>query len=216
MKVCLFYDCETTGLPLFKEPSDHPDQPHIVQLAAALVDLDTRKQLAGFDVIVHPSDWKIPKEVSDIHGITDELARDVGIREELAVDMLLDLHYARSLPRRIAHNESFDARIIRIALKRIHDRRPENAGLVIPISDEWKGRAAECTMRMATPILNLPPTDAMLAAGRRHAKSPNLGEAYEFFTGKALENAHNAMADVQACIAVYFAILDRAEARVAA
>lgn len=31
-------DCETTGLPLFKEPSEDPRQPHIVELAAMLID----------------------------------------------------------------------------------------------------------------------------------------------------------------------------------
>jgi hypothetical protein len=34
MKPLMPYDTETTGLPLFEQPSDHPDQPHIVQLAA--------------------------------------------------------------------------------------------------------------------------------------------------------------------------------------
>ena len=29
----LMFDTETTGLPLWKDPSDHPDQPHLVQLA---------------------------------------------------------------------------------------------------------------------------------------------------------------------------------------
>lgn len=28
MKLALFYDTETTGLPLFSEPSEHPGQPH--------------------------------------------------------------------------------------------------------------------------------------------------------------------------------------------
>ena len=50
----------------------------------------------------------------------------------------------------------------------------------------------------------------MLAAGRRHAKSPNLGEAYEFFTGRKLVNAHDAAVDVAACKAVYLALKERA------
>jgi len=54
MNIALAFDTETTGLPLFKEPSEHPDQPHIVQLAAVLVDLDTRRELASMDVIVKP------------------------------------------------------------------------------------------------------------------------------------------------------------------
>lgn len=192
----LFYDTETTGLPLFSEPSEDPRQPHIVQLAAALVDLDTRKTIASMDVIVRPSGWQIPTEVSAIHGIITEHACDVGISELLAVEMLLDLWNRRT---RIAHNESFDARIIRIALHRLSTR----VGFT---PDEWKAGAAECTQQLATPILQLPPTAKMRAVGRNHFKSANLAEAYQHFTGKPLENAHTALADVQACQAVYFAI----------
>ena len=47
MNTAIFFDTETTGLPLFKEHSEHPSQPHIVQLAACLVDLDTRKTIAA-------------------------------------------------------------------------------------------------------------------------------------------------------------------------
>lgn len=38
MNPALFFDTETTGLPLFEQPSEDPRQPHIVQLAACLVD----------------------------------------------------------------------------------------------------------------------------------------------------------------------------------
>src|SRR3546814_8588471 len=51
----------------------------------------------------------------------------------------------------------------------------------------------------------------MLAVGRTHHKNPNLGEAYEFFTGEKLQNAHSAMADVLGCIAVYFGVKDKSE-----
>lgn len=194
--LALFYDTETTGLPLFHEPSEDPRQPHIVQLAAALVDLQTRQIVSSMDVIVYPDGWEIPAEVSELHGVTTEYARQVGIGETLALNMFLGLHCGRP---RIAHNEQFDARIIRIALKRY-------PGLSDP--EVWKGGASECTQRLSTPILKLPPTPKMLAAGRNHAKSANLGEAYKHFVGKELLGAHNALVDVHACIAVYFAIRD--------
>ena len=46
------------------------------------------------------------------------------------------------------------------------------------------------------------------AAGRNHPKTPNLGEAYRFFTGCELQGAHSALVDVDACLAVYWAIRD--------
>ena len=201
MNLALVYDCETSGLPLFTEPSDHPAQPHIVQLAACLVDLPSRRTIASMDVIVHPDGWTIPDQVAAIHGITTEHALDVGIPEAQAVDMFMSLWRGRT---RIAHNESFDARILRIALKRYVD--PRDPGLVIAPSDDCKASRAECTQVLATPILKLPPTAKMRAAGRNHFKSASLGEAYRHFTGRELQNAHSAMADVQGCMEVYFAI----------
>ena len=43
MKKILFYDTETTGLPLWSQPSEHPDQPRVVQLAALLCDEEPEK-----------------------------------------------------------------------------------------------------------------------------------------------------------------------------
>ena len=52
MNLKIFYDTETQGLPDFKAPSDAEHQPHIVQIACALVDCDARKTVASMDVIV--------------------------------------------------------------------------------------------------------------------------------------------------------------------
>lgn len=197
--LAIFYDFETSGLPLFDQPSDDPGQPHIVQVGAQLVNLDTRVVVQSLDVIVRPNGWSIPDEVSAIHGITTEMAMDLGVSEELAAEMLLEL-WKPSAPRlRIGHNEPFDARIMRIALKRFFDD---------PTADGWKAGSAQCTQKLSTPILKLPPTEKMRAAGRGHYKSANLREAYEFFTGQKLTGAHNAMVDVDGCKTVYFAIQD--------
>lgn len=196
MNTALFYDTETTGLPLFNEPSEDPRQPHIVQLGACLVDLDSRKTLATLDVIVKPAGWVIPDDIAAIHGITTEHATRVGVPEELAVELLMELARGQL---RIAHNESFDQRIVRIACKRYFDESTV---------EEWKAGTAKCTASLATPIMKLPPTERMLAAGRRHPKTPNLGEAYRFFTGRELEGAHSALVDVRACRDVFFAITD--------
>jgi DNA polymerase III subunit epsilon len=199
------YDSETTGLPLWKLPSEHPDQPHIVQLAACLFDVDTRKVLSTLDVMVRPDGWLIPDEVSAIHGITTEMAADLGVPESLAVEMLLDLVGDRT---RIGHNEPFDARMVRIACMRHFE--PSQA-------DAWKEGDAECTQKMATPILRIPPTDRMKAAGFTKFKTANLREAVLHFTGKPLENAHSALADVHGCMSVWFAIKDlQAQERAAA
>lgn len=195
MKLALFYDTETSGLPLFSEPSEDPRQPHIVQLAAQLVDLETRRAVAGIDMIVRPDGWTIPDEVAAIHGITTELASLVGAQASIVIGAFMELWEASDL--RIAHNEQFDARMLRIALMR-HDSAEQ--------ADLWKAGPAECTARLSTPICKLPPTAKMVAARRTHFKTPNLGEAYRHFTGQELVGAHGASVDTQACMAVYFAI----------
>lgn len=199
MNTVLFFDTETTGLPLFKEPSEDPRQPHIVQLGALLVDTDTRKVLSSLDLIIRPDGWTISDEVAAIHGITTEKAAAVGVDESLAVELLLDLHSRAGL--RVAHNEAFDARIVRIALMRFF--APKEA-------DAWKEAPAECTADQATPIMAMPPTEKMVRAGFKHHKKPNLREAYRHFIGQDLENAHSAMADTKACAAIWFAMREPA------
>lgn len=200
MRTALFYDAETTGLPLFKEPSSHPDQPHIVQLAAFLVDLDTRETLSSMDVIVRPEGWTIPDDMTAIHGISTQKALDFGVPEAQAVDMLLALHSNATV--RIGHNEPFDARMVRIGAKRFIDPRDPDEDL--PMSDEWKAGAAECTARLATPICKLPPTAKM----RGGNKTPTLLEAYQHFFGQDFPGQHTARGDALACMRVYFAIQD--------
>lgn len=171
---------------MFKEPSEHPDQPHIVQLAACLVDLDTRNTIASMDVIVKPDGWTISDEVAAIHGITTEHALDVGISATVALEMFMQLWSDRL---RIGHNQSFDARIIRIAQMR-HNFSPE-------LQEVWKAGQSECTCYMARPYTKL-----------EKNKLPKLSEAYQHFSGQPLVGAHSAMVDVQGCMAVYFAIQD--------
>lgn len=194
MTFALFYDTETTGLPLFDQPSDDPRQPHIVQLAAVMVELETKKPVQSMNVIIRPDSWDIPEEVSRIHGITKDVAFMVGVPELSAISMFCFMF--ANCQTRIGHNEKFDARIIRIALKRYPVMDP----------DMWKAATSECTQRLSTQIMQMAPTDKMMAAGRFHTKSPKLSEAYLHFTGKSLEGAHNALVDVKACMAVYFAI----------
>lgn len=197
MPLALFYDTETTGLPLFKEPSDDPGQPHIVQVAAALVDVQSRMTLASFDLTICPDGWEIPEEVTAIHGVSTEHAKSVGVPESVAVNMLLALWEKSDF--RIAHNQQFDQRIIRIGLKRFStDDQVER----------WSNGAVECTALMSTAHCKLPPTDKMKAAGRNNHKMPKLIEAYQHFFGEEFDGQHTAVGDVIACTHVYFAIQD--------
>ncbi|MEE9223071.1 MAG: 3'-5' exonuclease [Nitrosomonadaceae bacterium] len=186
MSQILFFDSETNGKPVWKIPSNRKEQPHIVQLAAILCDEESREVIETMDVIVKPDGWEITEETVKIHGITQEHALEVGITEIEALQMFLKLWYQCDL--RVAHSTTFDNRIIRIALKRyMRDL----------IKDEvWKDRDLYyCTLQKSKKIMG--------------GKSGHtLAEAYLHFTGKVLEDAHNALADTQACMEIYFAIQD--------
>lgn len=197
MNLVLAYDTETTGLPDFKAPSESAHQPHIVQLGAVLIDLDSRKTISSMDVIIRPDGWVIPDEVAAVHGITTEHALAVGIPERTALEMFMTLWDGRQL---LGHNESFDRRILRIAQHRFA------ASVTDEQRDAWKACNAHCTQLLSTPILKLPPTAKMLRAGFTKNKSANLREAYEFFMGTPLADAHSAMADCRAALDVFFAI----------
>lgn len=189
MQRAIFFDTETQHLPLFKEPSEHPEQPHIVQLAARLVELDTRKLISSMDVIIRPDGWTIPAETTAIHGITTEHALDVGVPEVLAVQMLLALWERADF--KVAHNESFDTRIVRIAQLR------NPAAFSEAQAEAWKAAPANCTCYMARPHTKLDKN-----------KLPKLGEAYRHFFGIDFPDQHTAMGDTLACEAVFFAIRD--------
>lgn len=189
----LFYDFETTGLPDWSKPSDGAQQPHIVQVAAILADGETGDTICAIDLIARPEGWEIPEKASAIHGITTLMAGHTGMPEKMLVRALWYLWLNSSL--RVGHNESFDARIMRIALLRHADRAK---------SDRWKLGKRYCTCDGATPLVKAPPTEKMIAAGRgKQYKRANLGEAYMAATGKELVGAHSAMPDVLACKAVY-------------
>lgn len=184
MKLVLPFDAETTGMVDWQKPSGSEQQPHMVQLAAILVDDETGKIARQFEVIIKPDGWVIPDKMTDIHGVTTEMAMDVGIPEVEALEMFLDFYGQSYL--RIAHNTTFDNRIIRIALKRY---MPD----LIP-DEVWKDRDLYfCTLQRAKKIMG--------------GKSGHtLEEAYKHFTGKVLENAHTALADARACMEIYFAM----------
>ena len=187
-KLLLFYDTETTGLPLWGEPSEDPRQPHIVQLSALLVEEDNRQVVDELDVLVKPEGWTIPEDVVTIHGITTEHALEHGIPEREALARFLALHELAD--ERIGHVESFDMRIVRIALKRYRDDAA---------ADHWKTQRSQCTAKLAKAVLGM-------------HKLPKLTEAHKQLTGKPMSGAHSATGDTRACLTVFFACKDAAVA----
>jgi DNA polymerase-3 subunit epsilon len=179
--VILIFDVETDGLIVKGRPP-----PNIVQLAAILLN-ESGIERASLSLIIRPDGYQIPTKVSDIHKITTEIAEACGVPLIVALGMLSNL--IKLADTHIAHNAAFDAEVVAAAFGRVSRPMP-------PLS-------ISCTKELATPILKLPPTAKMLAAGFNRAKAPTLSECVRHFFNEDLEGAHDAMVDVRACARVY-------------
>lgn len=192
----LFFDTETTGFPNPTLSAADSLQPHCVQLAAILAEEDGTER-ASLNLIIKPDGWSIPEAASSIHGITGEVATAYGIRETVAAAAFYDLMQQADLL--VAHNIKFDAQII--------------GTMFVRAKRDWRVLdARHCTMIQATPIVNLPPTDRMIAAGFNKPKAPKLSECVSHFFGEDLEGAHDALVDVRACARIFFHMRDEVPA----
>ena len=162
---------------------------------------DDGTEIACVNLTVRPDGWKIPPEATSAHGITTERALQIGVPLTLVVACFTNLRaIATEL---VAHNIDFDQRIMRYAMARVKamtGKAPAHSG---------PGKIT-CTLRMATPIVNLPPTPKMVAAGFNKPKPPQLGECYQHFFGEKLQGAHDALVDVRACKRIHRHMLNLA------
>lgn len=178
----LFFDTETTGLANFKLAPHHQDNPRLVQLAALLVS-DAGDEIVSLNAIIRPDGFEIPKESSDIHGITTEIANKKGILLRHALEIFTGISsYCDTL---VGHNIAYDKFILGGELSRV------NRTTTI-LCD----KKSYCTMLESTKILKIP-------SPRVGYKWPKLQEAYKFFFNEEFEGAHDAMADIRATKRVY-------------
>lgn len=187
------YDTETTGLNQKHLPAGHPDQPYLVQLGCLLVS-DTGREVCSADLIVRPQGWTVPEGAARIHGITTEIAAEVGVPVATALSVFAQLR--QNAQEVVAFNEEFDSFIIRTAFARF-GKNPSHRG-----PDK-----ITCAMKLASDIMRLPPTARMRAAGFDKHKPPNLQEAYKHFVdSKGFDGAHSAVVDCRATAEVLLAI----------
>lgn len=183
----LVFDTETTGFPPRGEfDPDNPKNPQLVEIAAALYRFDDEapKLQGGFSAIIKPDGYEIPEKAASIHGISTERAERYGVDIKLAVKMFNAL--AERAEMKVAHNIDFDLKIMQAAYAR--------AGL----EPDWPD-SSYCTMAASTPLCRLP--------GRfDDYKWPKLQEAHVHFFGEEFDGAHSALADVEACARVFFAL----------
>lgn len=173
-------DTETTGKYNFKLPPEHPSQPKVCEVAVIIADENLRP-VNILNTLLRPDNWIIPEEAQQIHGITQEMCHKYGLPIELVKFQVEEM--LKSVDSLVAHNADFDTAMLGTWWTETS-----------PIQ-RFKERTL-CTMRLSTTLLNLP--------GRYGSpKWPTLAEAYKFFTGKELTNAHRALDDALACLEIY-------------
>lgn len=187
----LVFDTETTGLVDSKKLPSHPSQPHLVQLCCLLYDEydELRSQCAL--IVKPPEGVLIPKEATDVHGITTEMANDLGVPLSVAVAVYTNMRAQVDI--QVAHNIEFDVIVMNAALHRLQ-AKPRHPGPAKRF----------CTMRELATTVNLPPTPKMVAAGFKKNKPPNLSEAIMHCFGETLEGAHDALIDAAGAARLYF------------
>lgn len=185
----LLYDTETTGLTKDGLPDDDPQQPHLVQLGAMLLEPNGLTTVASVDLIVRPDGWSIPEGAARVHGITTSLAEQYGLPLQVVMAVFTNMR-ARSTEVG-AHNFKFDKRIVDVQLARIEARTGKRPAVDWPLK-------RTCTMEGSTALVGLPPTARMRAAGFVKHKPPNLTELHEFLFDETFDGAHGAMADCAA------------------
>ena len=184
--ITLFVDTETDGMLRFRDADDHPDQPRLLQIAMILA--DENKTWAEVNLLVH-AERPVPEEVFKIHGISEEMSKRYGVAPQLAAATFN--HLARAADQIVCHNVDFDIRIMKAQFARMKR----------DVSD-WNSKPTTCTMKLSTSVLKLPGT-------RGGFKWPRLQEAYQALVDPAgFEGAHDALADVRACRAVYNKLIE--------
>lgn len=169
----LAFDWETTGLPLH-DSAPLEKQPRVIEFGAVLID-PSGKPLDEWSMLINPG---IPLEpvITKITGLTDADLKDAPAFE----DVLPELRRAFRLSQRaVAHNLSFDKRMLYFELARLK------------VDDFPWPEHQLCTV------------EATSAEWGRRAK---LKEVYLQYIGKPLAQKHRALDDAKALAEVIVAL----------
>lgn len=193
MKI-LFFDTETTGLPVnFYEPYTNIENwPRLVQLSWITEDTDTKEKKEN-DFIIRPEGFTIPDAAAKIHNITTEIAERDGVNLRAALsDFVQDMLLADL---QVAHNIEFDKNVICSEIYRTAIKLMGEKELLLEfgfrIQNYFMNKRSICTMKLGTNY-----TKIKTAGG--DYKWPKLIELYRHFFGRDFEGQHDALDDIRA------------------
>lgn len=175
----LFFDTETSGLPLRRNASysDTSNWPRLVQLAWIQYDINGRL-LDKSTYIIRPSGFIIPKDAAAIHGISHERAMREGVPlERVLLEFRDAIRHSHLL---VAHNYQFDFPVLNAEFIRSR------------LSHEMEKKQSFCTMMSTKNLLRIPHPNI-----RNDYKWPKLEELHRYLFNTGFADAHNAATDVE-------------------
>lgn len=185
----LIFDTETTGLPQFWNApiSDTQNWPRCVQIAWQLHD-NYGALIEHQSYIIKPDGFTIPLNSENIHGISTDLALEMGI--DLAKVLNLFNVAIEKTTFIVGHNVEFDLNVMGCEFFRHEIPTRLNQ---LPVLDTCTEQTAEL---------------CQLAGGRGGKfKLPTLTELYRYLFQESFIEAHNATADVEATTRCFFELL---------
>jgi DNA polymerase III epsilon subunit-like protein len=180
----LFVDTETTGL-IDNNETDPAKIPRLVSISWIICN-SKKRELENKTYIIKPDSFVIPADSTAIHGITTEYALENGVN---LLPVLQELKkFISTVNYVIGHNILYDLTIIKGEFHR-------NS-----IKFSVKKLNKYCTMLNSIQYCKLP------SLYNNSYKYPKLAELYNILYQTELENQHDALADVTACMKCFFSL----------
>lgn len=189
----LFFDCETTGLPLnWKAPmKDLNNWPRVIQLAWMLTDINGIELDQG-KYLIKPMGWEMPLQQFWIdNGFSQERSLNHGYPIADVLDLFIkDIDDSKYL---VSHNMSFDYNVVGAEMLRLQKKA---TGRPLKI----------CTKEAGVDICKIKFPNGK---DNNQFKWPKLEELHQFLFKTGFDGAHDAMADVVALKNCFFEMVRR-------
>jgi DNA polymerase III epsilon subunit-like protein len=185
----IILDVETSGLRKYrnKDPKNLSNWPRIVQLAYQVYDSDD--ELIESESVIFKQPRPLPPDSIEIHGITDEMCKTMGVKPNSILDRLYEL--SMEVDFMVAHNAAFDHDVIEANMRRFK------------VADDFRIPWI-CTMEYARNLHDFTPLDIN---GRK--KNGTLSELHTHLFGTEPEGLHQANTDTLATARCFFELRNR-------
>jgi len=191
----LILDTEATGF-FSKKPFNDPGQSAIIQLAFQLYEYDINskknKLRSAFNSLIKPEFFSyIPEESYNVHKISFQNCLDYGIPLKLATESFIrNLNKTDVLA---GHGIAYDTRAMYITF--------QACGVKEEFLEKLKNVKKFDTQQKARKIVNIKDKNNRI-------KIPSLNECVSYLFGHNIENAHDALVDVDYCSKVVFKLFE--------